>query len=56
MITDPHVRADYLNEAERENVTFLVFDDKTKIDFLEKAAVLHKKVRSQSSHRDWSTN
>ena len=44
MVTDPHVRADYLNEAERDNITFLVFDDKTKIDFLEKAAVLHKKV------------
>lgn len=44
MVTDPHVREDYLNEAERKNITFLVFDQKTKTDFLEKAASLNKKV------------
>ncbi len=44
MITDPHVREDYLNQAERDNMHFLVFDDKTKTDFLEKASILDKKV------------
>lgn len=44
MVTDPHVREDYLNQAERSNITFLVFDEKTKTDFLEKAALLNKKV------------
>ncbi len=44
MVTDPHVREDYLNQAEQDNITFLVFDEKTKTDFLEKAALLKKKV------------
>lgn len=44
MVTDPHIREDYLNEAHRDNMHFLVFDDKTRTDFLEKAAILDKKV------------
>ena len=44
MVTDPHVREDYLNEAERKNMTFLVFDEKTKTDFIEKSVNLNKKV------------
>lgn len=44
VVTDPHVREDYLNQAERKNITFCVFDEKTKTDFLEKAAILGKKV------------
>ena len=44
MVTDPHVREDYLNEAERDNIKFLVFDERTKFEFLEKASILHKQV------------
>ncbi|MDQ3008021.1 MAG: hypothetical protein M3Q81_00315 [bacterium] len=44
VVTDPHVRPDYLNNAEKSNMTFCVFDEKTKIDFLELAALLHKEV------------
>jgi hypothetical protein len=44
MITDPHVRDDYLNEAERDNIFFLVFNKHTKTDLLERAAILDKKV------------
>jgi hypothetical protein len=39
VITDPHVRVEYLNNAHRETVTFCVFDEKTKTEFLEKAAI-----------------
>lgn len=44
MVTDPHVREDYLNEAERKNMTFLVFDNDTKLEFMEKARLLNKKI------------
>lgn len=44
VVTDPHVREDYLNQAHRDNMTFCVFDEKTKIDFLEKAKILGVKV------------
>jgi len=41
VITDPHVREEYLLYANKPSVTFCVFDDKTKTEFLEKAAILH---------------
>lgn len=44
VITDPHVRHDYLNNAHRDNMIFCVFDSKTKTEFLEKAALLKIKV------------
>lgn len=44
VVTDPHVREDYLNQAHRDNITFCVFDEKTKTDFLELANILGKKV------------
>ncbi len=44
VITDPHVREDYLNEAERANISYCVFDEATKLEFLEKAAYLDKKI------------
>ncbi|MEN8253259.1 MAG: hypothetical protein ABFQ62_02695 [Patescibacteria group bacterium] len=44
MITDPHVRENYLDNAERKNIKFLVFDERTKFEFLEKASTLHKKI------------
>jgi len=47
VITDPHVREDYLYQAERPNISFCVFDEKTKTDFLEKAKILGKKIDPQ---------
>ena len=44
VVTDPHVREDYLNQAERENMYFLVFDQQTKLDFIAKAEELNKKI------------
>lgn len=44
VITDPHVRYDYLNFADNPNMKFCVFDDATKIEFLEKAALQDKYV------------
>jgi hypothetical protein len=44
VITDPHVRAEYLTHAEKPNVYFCVFDQNTKTEFLEKAAIHHKQV------------
>lgn len=40
VITDPHVRDEYLTNAYRPNFTLCVFDDRTKTEVLEKAAVL----------------
>lgn len=39
VITDPHVRDDYLDNADRPNIKFCVFDERTKIEFLEKAMI-----------------
>lgn len=47
VITDPHVREEYIANAELPNLIFCVFDEKTKTEFLEKAAILGKKVDSQ---------
>lgn len=44
VITDPHVRDEYVSYADQDNMVFCVFDEKTKIEFLEKAAILDKKV------------
>lgn len=44
VITDPHVRDEYLNNADKKNIRFCVFDEKTKTEFLEKAVILGKKV------------
>lgn len=37
VVTDPHVRVNYLFEASRKNITFAVFDKNTKEEFLAKA-------------------
>ena len=37
MVTDPHVRSDYLVNAHLKNAFFGVFDEKTRQEFLEKA-------------------
>ncbi|NCN06616.1 MAG: hypothetical protein GW946_02115 [Candidatus Pacebacteria bacterium] len=37
VITDPHVRLDYLTNAHLPNIQFCVFDERTKSEFLEKA-------------------
>ncbi len=42
MITDPHVREEYVTNSHKGNIRFGVFDEQTKMEFLEKAA-LHGK-------------
>lgn len=37
VVTDPYVHATYLQEAGRKNITFAVFDEETKKEFIEKA-------------------
>ena len=37
VVTDPHVRSDYLTHAALPNIQFCVFDERTKSEFLEKA-------------------
>ncbi|HAV15361.1 MAG TPA: hypothetical protein DCX25_03455 [Candidatus Pacebacteria bacterium] len=44
VVTDPHVRDQYLDHADLPNIKFCVFDEKTKSDFLEKAALFGKHV------------
>ena len=44
MITDPHVRSDYLENAHLPNMRFLVFDETTKIAFFELAKKIGKKI------------
>lgn len=46
VITDPHVRDEYMTHADNPKVQFAVFDEATKIEFLEKAAFLNKKVNA----------
>ncbi|MCB9813538.1 MAG: hypothetical protein H6772_03985 [Pseudomonadales bacterium] len=40
VITDPHVREEYVKYADQKNIIFCVFDESTKIEFLEKATNL----------------
>lgn len=47
MVTDPHVREDYLDFGELPTKYWFVFDDKTKIELLEKAALIDKEVDSE---------
>jgi hypothetical protein len=47
VITDPHVRGEYVENADNKKVTFCVFDEATKIDFLEKAALFGKKANPE---------
>lgn len=42
MITDPHVRSDYLENAHLPNMRFLVFDEQTKEDFFTLAKKIGK--------------
>ncbi|PWU23257.1 hypothetical protein C5B42_03780, partial [Candidatus Cerribacteria bacterium 'Amazon FNV 2010 28 9'] len=44
VVTDPHVRDQYLEYAQLPTMRFCVFDQNTKTAFLEKAAVLEKQV------------
>ncbi len=44
VITDPHVRDEYVFHADKENMRFCVFDEQTKTEFLEKAALLGKEA------------
>lgn len=40
VITDPHVREEYITNADRKNTWYCVFDERTKLEFLEKAKLL----------------
>ncbi len=40
VITDPHVRTEYVTNADKSNLWFCTFDENTKTEFLEKAAKL----------------
>lgn len=44
MVTDPHVREDYLAHSEKPHAFYGVFDERTKEEFLEKALKLGKEV------------
>lgn len=44
VVTDPHVREDYLDHADHPNLTYCVFDNGTKQELLEKATRLGKYV------------
>jgi len=44
VITDPHVRYDYLKHVEDKNLSYCVFDQATKDDLLEKAAIAGKSI------------
>lgn len=44
VVTDPHVREEYVLHADKPTMTYCVFDERTKYEFLEKAAFLKKKV------------
>lgn len=47
IVTDPHIRPQYLYEAERPNITFAVFDENTKQMFLESARGVGKQVNPE---------
>jgi len=47
VITDPHVREDYLANAHLPNIKFCVFDEKTRTEFFEKAAASGKKISDE---------
>ena len=44
VITDPHVREDYLTNVEKENIRFCVFDENTKEEFFRVAEKIGKKI------------
>ncbi|MEA2056706.1 MAG: hypothetical protein U9O78_03305 [Patescibacteria group bacterium] len=44
MVTDPHIREDYLLHADNPRLTYLVFDQNTKTELLEKANLMDKAV------------
>ncbi|MBP7774258.1 hypothetical protein KA078_00545 [Candidatus Woesebacteria bacterium] len=44
VITDPHVRDEYVTHADNPKVQYAVFDETTKLEFLEKASILNKKA------------
>ncbi len=47
VITDPHVRDEYVLHAGNPRMSYCVFDEATKLEFLEKAAILGKKAEPQ---------
>jgi hypothetical protein len=44
VVTDPHVRDEYVTHADKPNLWYCVFDEQTKTDLLEIAALHQKKI------------
>ena len=47
VVTDPHVRPQYLTHADNPKLTWAVFDDKTKAELIELAYILGHKVKEE---------
>ena len=47
VITDPHVRDEYLDHAEKKNMHYCVFDERTQFELLEKAKLSDKDLDPQ---------
>jgi hypothetical protein len=47
VVTDPHVRPEYVQNAHLPNIAFCVFDERTQLEFLEVAAIHHVAVDPQ---------
>ncbi len=47
MVTDPHVREDYLNQADNPNLIYLVFNKQTKEELINKAQEMKKTVPTE---------
>ncbi len=44
VVTDPHVRLEYTTYAGQSNMRYCVFDERTKLDFLEQCSIHHIQV------------
>ena len=50
VVTDPHVRPQYLTHADNNKLTWAVFDDKTKAQLLELGYILGHKIKESRVH------
>lgn len=50
VVTDPHVRPQYLTHAENKNLSWAVFDEKTKSELIELAFMMGKKIDPKRVH------
>ncbi|MBP9820013.1 hypothetical protein KBC79_04750 [Candidatus Woesebacteria bacterium] len=47
VVTDPHIRSEYLEHAESANFLYCVFDENTRFELLEKAALMDKAMDAE---------